>query len=69
MGLKKVHHLKYGTSCFDSRELSGTGRASVGDAHGVEGLGGSACCSSLKSGAGGQLKLELNIKMAALESH
>lgn len=55
---KKACHLKYGTSCFDSRGLPGIGGAIVGDVHGGVGSLGSA----LNAGTGGRLKLELGWK-------
>lgn len=58
-----LHHLKYGTSCFVSRGLSGVGGAIVGDVRGGERcglLGGvGSFGSSLYIGTGGRLKLQL----------
>lgn len=59
-------YLKYGTSCLVSTDPPGLGGATVGEVWGGErrgDLGGhDSLCSSLNTGAGGRLKLELDGK-------
>lgn len=55
---KDVQHLKYGTSCFDSRELLGLAVTAEGAGLGLFGGEGSLG-SSVNREAGGRLKLEL----------